>query len=310
MNRPYGDNCVGLRFPPGENCRDRDRDRGRNHSYQHARTPQFNSIGLQYIPTIGDVDIYRTVVIDCLPMETKLEDILQHATEHPIVSSQRIDMSKMKVKGATSGVVGTVAVILQFSFQSSADQFVFDLSLTAPCPIPGRVTHLTTSPTYPVPHDMKAYIGRGLSRRLRIKPPRHVKPSQFENMLEGHSKGFREEGWITEIKKTKGGFLEVTFNSIRCAIYALERMLDCREFDGCEPKFVRDYGEAESKENKEKGEEENEEKSGNETAHLEGESGELIGESSCDKPYAITFQGNIEDGRIFDATPGQDGGGE
>jgi hypothetical protein len=109
----YGNNCVGLRFPPRSDRHVRDQEGGRDRSYHHRhkreREQQFYTVGLQYVPKKGDSNVYRTVVIDMMPLGTKLEDVLEFAKEYPIVSSRLIDTSRMKLKGADEGVVGTVS---------------------------------------------------------------------------------------------------------------------------------------------------------------------------------------------------------
>jgi hypothetical protein len=114
----YGENCVGLRFPSRGDRGGRGRDRGRDRPYQDNYRPyrperesQFYTVGLHYVPAKRDVDVYRTVVIDMLPIGTKLGDILEHAKEHPVVSSRLIDTSKMKLKGRAE-VAGTVSIRL------------------------------------------------------------------------------------------------------------------------------------------------------------------------------------------------------
>jgi hypothetical protein len=119
LSTTYGDNCVGLRFPTRGGRGDRGRDRGGRsrsypYGYEREREPQFYTDGLQYVPQKGDSDIYRTVVIDMLPLGTKLEDVLGFAKEHPIISARLLDTSRMKLKGADGGVVGKVSSQLVF----------------------------------------------------------------------------------------------------------------------------------------------------------------------------------------------------
>jgi hypothetical protein len=40
----------------------------------------------------------------------------------------------------------------------------------------------------------------------------------------------------------KNGDQEITFNSVRTAIFAFGRMMVAPEFEGCQPKIVRDFG--------------------------------------------------------------------
>jgi hypothetical protein len=111
----FGEHCVGLRFRskghPGGRSRDRGRDMYLHKEYRPYWSEQespYYTIGLRYVPAKGDVDVYRTVIIDMLPIETKLVDILRHAKQHPIISSKLIDTSKIKLKG-TMQVAGTVS---------------------------------------------------------------------------------------------------------------------------------------------------------------------------------------------------------
>jgi hypothetical protein len=111
----YGKNCVGLRFSSRglRSGRGRDHERGRPYQdecrpYRPEHQPQFYTFGLHYVPSKGDVDVYRTVVIDMLPAGTRLDSILEYAKEHPVVSSRLIDISKMKLKSDAEGA-GTVS---------------------------------------------------------------------------------------------------------------------------------------------------------------------------------------------------------
>jgi hypothetical protein len=108
-----------------------------------------------------------------------------------------------------------------------------------------RITHLTSSPTYPVAPLLKPLVGRGPTRRIRIRKPRLFPPGQFEQIINGQGKGFKEESWIVSVKGLKGESLEVTFNSVRNAVSAMEKMMAVPEFEGCAPRFARDYGDDE-----------------------------------------------------------------
>jgi hypothetical protein len=43
----------------------------------------------------------------------------------------------------------------------------------------------------------------------------------------------------------RNGDLEITFNSVKTAIFAFGRIMVLPEFEGCQPRFVRDYGDEE-----------------------------------------------------------------
>jgi hypothetical protein len=230
-------------------------------SDHEKRSPVTNVYHLQrslaYHPPAGAADVYRTVIVDNLPTSTEMQDILTFAEEYPLVSAQLLDTSKMKIRGQFEGL-GTIAMRIEFFFQSSAEQFAFDLS-NAMLSLLGRtprITHLTSSPTYPISLAMRTYHNRGYirTRRIRINQPKakYVQPRQFRAALEGFSHGYRERGWIIDVKLLEEGKLEVTFNSIETAMYAFLRLRDAKVFEGCDPEFVRDYGEAGDKADREK----------------------------------------------------------
>ena len=139
--------------------------------------------------------------------------------------------------------------MLQFFFESSAEQFAFDFSQKCNSdPRAPRVTHLKGSPTYPLSPTLKSCADRRCSRRIAIH---QVRPDAYDvvcDALEGNSFGFRENGWIVTNKFYANGNLEITFNSLLTAVYAFNRLrcanstgeLECSNFG-----FVRDYGEDE-----------------------------------------------------------------
>ncbi|KAF2435101.1 hypothetical protein EJ08DRAFT_675517 [Tothia fuscella] len=209
---------------------------------------EFSMDKLAYKPKPGDSDVYRTVMISNLPTSITMKAILDYAVDYPIVSAHLLDTSKMKIQGGSE--MGTVTIRLLFFHQSSAEQFTFDFSATTPPSFSGLtpiMTHLTSSPTYPLTPSFKCLQapGRLFTRRIKINNPRAdlVHPQRFPEALGGFSRGFREKGWIVEIREDKGrGVLEVVFNGVETAIYAYGRLRDGGVFGGCDPVFVRDYG--------------------------------------------------------------------
>jgi hypothetical protein len=64
-------------------------------------------------------------------------------------------------------------------------------------------------------------------------------------VLSSHGKGFKEEGWIVSMKGVRQKKFDITFNSVQTASFAMGKMLVVPEFEGCAPRFVRDYGDEE-----------------------------------------------------------------
>lgn len=237
----------------------------RQHSNGHATsryalesTPEYFTHGICYTPKPDASDIYRTVIINNLPPNIRLSQILDLAKEHLIFSSQLLNTSTFRIRKSSgepqdSGteVLGTVAVKMEFYFQSSAEQFVYDLTSKEAINFTGlvpRVTHLTSSPTYPIPPFLqKSGLDLPKSRRIHFYQPL-IAAQFFLDALEGSSHGFREKGWISRpAKRLEGGNLEIEFGSIRTAVYAFE-MLRGGLFQDCAPRFVRDFGRDEGEE--------------------------------------------------------------
>lgn len=69
----------------------------RDQQQRYEPAAQYWKTGISYAPEKGNADVYRTVVVDNLPLGTKLEQILKYANDYPLVSSQLLDTSKMKL---------------------------------------------------------------------------------------------------------------------------------------------------------------------------------------------------------------------
>ncbi|KAL4779568.1 hypothetical protein BJX76DRAFT_361693 [Aspergillus varians] len=150
--------------------------------------------GLRYIPSLSDRDVYRTVRIEELSCETKLNQILPHIVGE-IYCARLAD---------TSSITGHKTAMVIFVTQKDAFKFVTAISnKTLVMPF-GKIVPVHT-PTYPMPADTERLIAaEGYTRTLGVfhtRPtikmeitrvltnPRFNYVLQLESINDGHAVG-------------------------------------------------------------------------------------------------------------------------
>ena len=187
---------------------------------------------VRYLPLSQEQNIYRTVMIDHIPVSATIADVLREIRTGQVESIQLFDRIGNVTDFKTARVV--------FVYENPAREIQIEASLPGVF-IQGRKVHvwIVLQPTYPRSSAMgEAILNQGYTRLLVIG---NVSPStvaRLDRMLFPQKK----MGFIVDVRKTDDGKYDlVEFTSIAEAIDAMKTLSLERGFENAVFDFQDDY---------------------------------------------------------------------
>lgn len=173
---------------------------------QEHQFPDLFRYGIRFRPEPNETDIYRTVLVDNIPPNTRLFTLLQRVKGGPVLDAKFLDT--ISIKGSLSAMITFVHEHGAKAFVNGASRrpLVFD-------EIRARVILLPT-PTYPMPKNLHmAITNHGHTRCLEIQNfPRGIKPAELERDLRIYQTMTAHR--IESKRMRADGVLELRFTSI------------------------------------------------------------------------------------------------
>ncbi|KAL8717248.1 MAG: hypothetical protein Q9225_005489 [Loekoesia sp. 1 TL-2023] len=199
---------------------------------QEYRFPSLFKYGTRFRPEPMETNLYRTVVIDNLPLGIRLFTLLQHVKGGAVVDVKLLN---------TRTITGHLSAMITFVHEHGAKAFeqrVYGQPLVFEG-VRARVTLLPT-PTYPVGGCLRAAIANhGHTRCLEVRNfPRGIKPVELErdlrtcNVITTHH--------IESKKMRLDGVLELRFTSINSAGHAYGILISRKQYRQCTVTFSPD----------------------------------------------------------------------
>lgn len=200
--------------------------------YSDLLDPAFFTHGLLYNPPVSAINVYRTILIDNLPIGVTLTDVLGLVTTGTLISAHLLD---------TRSITKSMTVYLVFLEEDSATALVNTQS-GSPfifCNRPARVMLLRT-PTPPLrPLLHHGIFNEGWTRCVAItNAPKGFTPELCKSMI---SRAPLKRDWIVNMKmRTKDAAIVIHFETLEAAEWALQRLRQTDMLEGSSVLFARD----------------------------------------------------------------------
>ena len=200
--------------------------------YSDLLDPAFFTHGLLYNPPASALNVYRTVLIDNLPIGVTLTEVLELVTTGTLISAHLLD---------TRSITKSMTVYLVFLEEDSATALVNTQS-SSPFIFynrPARVMLLRT-PTPPLrPLLHHGIFNEGWTRCVAItNAPKSFTPELCKSMI---SRAPLKRDWIVNMKmRAKDAAIVIHFETLEAAEWALRRLRQTDMLEGSSVLFARD----------------------------------------------------------------------
>ena len=200
--------------------------------YSDLLDPAFFTHGLLYNPPASALNVYRTVLIDNLPIVVTLTEVLRLVTTGTLISAHLLD---------TRSITKSMTVYLVFLEEDSATALV---NAQSGSPFifhnrPARVMLLRT-PTPPLrPLLHHGIFNEGWTRCVAItNAPKNFTPELCRSMI---SRAPLKRDWIVNMKmRAKDAAIVIHFETLEAAEWALRRLRRTDMLEGSSVLFARD----------------------------------------------------------------------
>ena len=195
--------------------------------------PEIFKYGLFYRPSEEAQDTYRTIVIDNLPSDITLAEVMQKVHGGLVVAADLLD---------TTALSDCMSVMIVFLHESSATRFT-DYVSAHPLHFRGhrqaRVMQLET-PTWPLnPRLHRAIFDHGHTRCLAVRNlSSGITYDEFRESMKRNR--FTKHDYIQSARKDSDGTIHVVFHSVHAAGWAYAKLTTSRDFGGCQVAFTPD----------------------------------------------------------------------
>lgn len=194
--------------------------------------PDLFKYGVRFEPDPNERDIYRTVLIRGIPVETKMKELLEKVRGGMVVDAKLLDTQKL---------TGSNTALIIFLHEHAALAYE-EYAQTNPVVLNGRqaVVIALPTPTYPMPISLRRAIeDHQHTRCLEVhKFPRHVPETKLRADLRVY---FSISGHrLQHMKMRNDGILELHFSAVNYAGKGFGMLTTFKLYNGCKTFFVAD----------------------------------------------------------------------
>lgn len=184
--------------------------------------------GLRYIPSMTETNVYRTVMIENLPANISLNQVLLNVSGE-VYSSRLFD---------TRAITGYNTAIVVFLLESEARNFVKKSEEGLHVGSALAKVALVNTPTYPMPAEMDNLVNKGYSRCLVVSDVSTTTQKDICGVL----KRSAYHSYIERVKAgPSAGQVTIRFHCIKSAAAVLSLLQGHPSFRKCSVSFMKEF---------------------------------------------------------------------